>query len=175
MRGRDYCICPIDDGLLYVEFPNYNMLRNFLITQRWRGTAHLRTRHGYVPYFGGGIAFDARPLLLHGVKPLWFVEPGGDKARAVKQLLADGVYEDYWEAERHYGHQQYAAECEWEGPRKMWIDPAWIDHVWIAPTQPKRIGRPMKKLVKELQRFLPRGVPIYPDAPDPAGWKPCRA
>jgi hypothetical protein len=67
---KNYCFCPIRDGYLYVEVPNFDSLRNLLLTQRFRDEAHFRTLDGYVPYVGGGIAFYAPYLIMLGVKPL---------------------------------------------------------------------------------------------------------
>ena len=152
----DYCICAPRDGLLYVELPNYDSLRNLLLNQRFRDVAHFRTVDGSVPYYGAALAFDVRYLTLIGVKPLWYLRAGGNRARALQQLVADDVYVDVDEAYDFDGHH-YGDECEWEGPRGMRFNPRWIETVWIWP------GRATPAQLEQRQQeiaWLVPGAPI---------------
>ncbi len=158
---KHYCFCPADDGFLYVETPSYKYLLNLLLTQRWRGTAHLRTRHGRVPYSGGGIIFKAVNLYLRGVKPLWFLKNGGDYDIASEQLLAKGIYDDTWDTELHY-EEQYIKECEWKGPSGLQFDISDIDSIWIGlPTQR---SHDISKILAELSELFPE-IPILLEEP----------
>lgn len=158
---KHYCFCPADDGLLYVETPSYESLLTLLLQQKWRGTAHLRTRHGYVPYNGGGIVFKAVNLFLKGVKPLWFLKRGGDFETAVDQLIDDGVYKDEWEAESFY-EQQYIKECEWKGPIGMRFDLFDINYIWIGSSTQRSQNLP--RILEELSELFPE-VPISLEIP----------
>jgi hypothetical protein len=133
-KDRGYCICLPSDGLLYVDVPTAAHLGNLLLTQRFRGQAHFRTKHGHTPYSGGGIAFKYRPLLMRGVKPIWY--PKGDHDAAVTQLVEDGVYADEREAQQYHAQSGYASECEWMGPAGLRFDPSWIVFAWQNPRKP---------------------------------------
>lgn len=170
---RDYCICLPHDGLLYVEFPSYDHMRNLLLNQRFRGEAHFRTVDGYVPYYGAALAFDARALIvLADVRPLWYLRRGGNRRRAVTQLIADGYYADERDAHEYDGHH-YGDECEWIGPRGMRVDPHWIEAAWIWP------GRASAAELREREAELGWLIPAVPvergkPEPPPAGRRSCR-
>jgi hypothetical protein len=170
--ARDYCICPARDGLLYVEFPTYEAMRNLLLNQRFR-EAHFRTVDGYVPYYGAALAFDTRSLMVFaGVKPLWYPRKGGDRQRAMAQVVADGIYTDEHEAYDFQGHH-YGDECEWRGERGLRFDPSWIEHAWIWPGR----ATPAELAARqdEIAWLLPGvtvefGKPEFPEG----GRRPCR-
>lgn len=147
---RDYCICTPKDGRLYVEVPTGDHLANLLLTQRFRD-AHFRTQDGYVPYDGGGIAFKLRPLMLKGVTPIWYPKKGADKARAVAQLLEDGVYPNEREAYRRAFQKGYASECEWVGPKGLKFDASMVEFAWYNPSKP-----PSEVSLQAIQEALPR-------------------
>jgi hypothetical protein len=155
---RAYCICRPADGRLYVETPTTDSLRNLLITQRFRRDAHFRTRQGYVPYSGGGLAFSARYLTLKGVKPVWYLREKGNYKRALRQLVRDGIYADVHEAESF--HDVHPSECEWRGPKGMRFDPAQVKFAWAKK---RTLIRP----------WLPPKVPIGTSTPR-SGNSPCR-
>ena len=155
---RNYCFCPADDGLLYVEFPNADQLITLLLQQKFRNVAHFRTRHGYVPYSGGGIAFNAQSMYLKGVKPLWFLRSFGDYNYAIEQLIEDSIYQNKREAERHY-ESQYVKECEWKGPIGLRFDLNDVEFVWLGS---KKLKRDIKKEIKTL---FPN-IPILKEPPE---------
>jgi len=124
----DYCFCPPDDGLLYVELPEPMDVVTFLLQQRWRREPHLRTRHGYVPYNGGGVAFYFDALRMHGAVPTWYLD--GDYKTALQQLVEKGIYDNIRDAEIH--HNIYPEECEWVGPHRMSFSFDDIAFVWIS-------------------------------------------
>lgn len=162
----EYCFCPADDGLLYVEFPDFDHIMTFLLQQRFRRNAHFRTRHGYVPYFGGGIAFDARALYLKGVKPLWFLKKkDGNIQKAIDELIQDGIYQTRREADRHY-EAVYIDECEWLGPSRLWIDLKDIEYVWIGSRQPS------KKTLEDFNFLFPN-IKLKKTAPRSGLDNPC--
>jgi hypothetical protein len=171
--SRAYCLCPARDGLLYVEFPSYVHLRNLLLNQRVRDKAHFRTVDGYVPYYGAGLAFDARYLALAGVKPLWYLRGDASRQIAVEQLIKDGIYRDEDEAYEFDGHH-YGDECEWVGPSGMRFDPRWVEQVWVWPGRTPRVE--LEKHLEELAWLLP-GVPADLGKPEPpeGGRRSCRA
>jgi len=146
---KHYRLCAPEDGLLYVEVPTQNDLLNLLLQRRWRGRANLRTLHGYVPYYGGGIAFHFTDLLLKGVRPSWYCE--GDYRTALQQLVADGYFNSSLEAERF--HSIYPQECEWRGPAGMTFDLENIDHIWLG----RHVGDPLSQdqNVQILEQILP--------------------
>ena len=127
---RDYCICPVTDGLLYVDVPSFDHLSSLLLTRRFRKGAHFRAKGGYTPHAGGGIAFQHKPLLLRGVKPIWYRKEGGDRTVAIEQLIEDGVYGSQRDAERAQRQRGYADECEWQGPTGMKFEPGWVVFAW---------------------------------------------
>jgi len=180
-QKRVYCICYPLDGLLYVEVPNFESLRTLLIQQRFRRHAHFRTVQGYVPYGGGGVAFPASYLALLGVKPLWYMSsldrlramPGRQERhdKAIRELIADGIYEDEHEAFHYDGHQ-YGGECEWEGPPGMRFDPRHIAFVWFGY---ERRTYPAETRALFLRAILPPHVDILHEAPEKMwGPSPCR-
>jgi hypothetical protein len=173
---RLYCICPITDGKLYVDVPDTDHLLRLLATRRWRSTAHLHTIGGYVPYFGGAIAFHAEKLLLKGVKPHWFVRASTRRRgwthqaawrrhlEARRQVIEDGLYADEREADQF--HSGYAGECEWEGPSGLRFGPEDIADVYAASLDLRsKRGRLLKKLVP--------GVLVKKGLPQQVG-RPCR-
>lgn len=171
-NAKAYCLCPARDGLLYVEFPSYARMRNLLLNQRFRDEAHFRTVDGYVPYYGAALAFDARSLYLVGVKPLWYLHRNGDRAQAIEQLIADGIYDNEHEAYEYDGHH-YGDECEWWGPRGMRFDPRWIAQVWIWPGRTPRTE--LAERQDEMAWLLPR-VPVEfgkPEVPE-GGRRSCK-
>jgi hypothetical protein len=164
---KNYCFCPPADGLLYVELPTQNQLLTFLIQQKWRGRANLRTLHGYIPYFGGGVAFHFMNLYLRGVKPSWFCQ--GDYETAVEELIQDGIFKNHAEAELRYSI--YPAECEWVGPARLEFSLRDIDHIWLGGN----IGKPLQQveIVENLLTIFPE-LRIE-DPPEPLGrFNPCR-
>jgi hypothetical protein len=165
---KHYCFCPADDGRLYVETPTYKNLLTLLLQQKWRGTAHLRTQHGYVPYSGGGIAFKAINLFLRGVKPLWFLKKDGNYEIASDQLIAAGIYEDGWETETFY-EDQYIKECEWKGPTGLRFSMDDIDYIWIG--RPTQKTHNVSKILRELSELFP-GLPVSLETPSIAD-NPC--
>jgi hypothetical protein len=141
-RARGYHICVPQDSKLYVDVPTGDHLVNLLLNSQFRGAAHFRTESGRTPYSGGGIAFEFRPLALHGVQPIWYPKDL-DLSRSqtirdavVAQLVEDGVYADETEASRHYAQKSYASECEWLGEPGMRFDPSWIIFAWFNPRKP---------------------------------------
>jgi hypothetical protein len=118
--------------MLYVEVPTFEHLNSLLHTKIFRGTAHFRTQDGYVPYYGGGIAFNARSLVSNGIEPLWYLRKGGLYDRALYQLVEDGIYEDELTAEHHCGGG-YPRECEWAGPAGFRFEASWIVFAWYNP------------------------------------------
>ncbi len=155
---------PIDDGLLYVEVPTFESLQNLLLNQRWRNRAHLRTSCGYVPYFGGGIAFKAWNLIAKGVKPLWREAPGESPEEALSRIVkTTGFFEDENEALEHHAHC-YKKECEWRGPAGMEFSNSDIAFVWLGPTTVRKIGA--KEAKAQLRLFLPSRIPIREEAPE---------
>ena len=166
-KDRDYCICYPDDGLLYVEFPDFNHLQTFLIQQQWRGEAHLRTNSGRVPYFGGGVAFDFKRMVKKGVKPVWYPRKDGDQSLARQQLLDDGVYADDFEVQHYMQAGSYGNECEWLGPARLRFTLQNIKFIWFS-------GVPKKKpTAEELERFreiFPK-VKIRDEPPERTGEK----
>lgn len=177
---RAYRICPITDGKLYVYVPTFEHLLGLLSSRRWRSNAHLTTIAGYVPYFGGAIAFHAENLLLKGVKPLWSPRetPGWadrtiyrrNRALAIQQLLADGVYASRSEAESL--STGYPRECEWFGPRGFRFEPEDIAEVWAwgGPLNPVDLRSKKGRLLRSL---VPEGVPIRKGMPQRVG-QDCR-
>jgi hypothetical protein len=170
--ARDYCICPVVDGRLYVETPTFEALRTLLLQQRFRDVAHFRTAQGYVPYSGGGIAFPAMYLGMLGVKPLWYPRVRGTPmAEIIEQLVQDGIYADEWDAMEHEGHQ-YGDECEWEGPRGMRFDPRMIEFVWLGY---ERKTHPIETRVQSLRTILPAHVEVLREPPEKEyGPSPCK-
>jgi hypothetical protein len=164
MEGA-YHICPITDGLLYVEMPSFKGLITLLLQQKWRGLAHLRTREGYVPYSGGGIAFYAWNLILKGVKPIWYDVPGPSPPidEIIEYLVAKGIYEDWAEANWHNHQQGYASECEWRGPKGMRFDMTDVAYVWIGWSAKKK--HKMEHMIGRLRSFLPPHIPILLEQP----------
>jgi len=138
----------------------------------YRGdVAHFRTVQGYVPYTGGGIAFSALYLGILGVKPLWYPRSREVKTdKILEQLVADGIYEDAWDAWDHEGHQ-YGGECEWEGPSKMRFDPRMIEFVWLGY---ERRTYPIETRMFYLRSLLPEHVRILLEPPENTwGPSPC--
>lgn len=164
MNKRDYCFCPADDGLLYVEFRTASDLLNLLLQTQFRNVAHFRTRHGYVPYSGGGIAFNAQAMYLKGVRPLWFLKKNGNIEEAIDQLLADGIYKNEREIDKYY-ESQYVKECEWKGPSKLRFDLDDVEFIWIGPRESKR------DIVEEIEAIFP-DLEIVDQAPEKAD-NPC--
>jgi hypothetical protein len=167
----DVYICPITDGLLYVEVPNFEQLVTLLIQQRWRRVAHLRTKEGYVPYFGGGIAFNAWNMILKGVKPLWFRRRGGMRQleaflEAVEEAYQMGFYDDFHDAEMHNG-DPYPNECEWQGPSGLRFSTDDIEFVWVHWRVAEEIGPAVVK--RRLYEFLPRDIPVLLERPEGHG------
>lgn len=165
--GRAYCICWPTDGLLYVEVPSYDHLRNLLLTQKWRGDAHLRTKDGYVPYFGGGIAFSFTKMRMKGVHPVWYIRKGFTKQQAVAHLVEDGLFVSERDALRH-AEGDYPGECEWKGKKGLSFTPDAIEYVWLG----KRAGKPFDEAKAELHQFIP-DLDVRSEAP-PSGNSPCR-
>lgn len=170
MALKHYCICRPRDGLLYVEVPTFDHLRNLLLTQTFRDNAHFRTVDGSVPYMGGGIAFPFVYLRILGVQPLWYPVKGGDTRTAIKQLVEDDIYVDEWEAEDFAGHH-YHRECEWLGPRGLRFSLDAIEYVWLGPNRNEKLILERASLLREI---LPRSVPIQLEPPEPTGIMPCR-
>lgn len=167
MMEEHYHICPITDGLLYVEVPSFKSLMTLLLQQRWRGEAHLRTREGYVPYSGGGIAFYAWNLILKGVRPIWYdTKPRGQKLpidQIIEYLIHQGIYSDWGEAYDHNEQKAYANECEWKGPRKMRFDIEDVAYVWIGHLALRK--HPLQKMLDQLRSFMPPAIPILLEEP----------
>lgn len=164
---KNYCFCPVDDGTLYVETPDVDGLITLLLQQKFRNVAHFRTRHGYVPYIGGGIAFNAHAMYLKGVKPLWFLRPFGQYEIALDQLVNDGIFKNKREAERHY-ESQYIKECEWKGTRGLTFNLQDIDYIWIGPKKTKRKLADIKNQIHSIFPDL-----VISDEPPPRADNPC--
>ncbi len=167
---RGYCICPATDGLLYVQVPTFDHLLRFLTTRRWTGEAHLRTIDGYVPYFGGTIAFHAERLALKGVKPMWHRRFSDvSHGEADRQLLEDGVYVTLSEARKY--QSGYPQECEWVGPRGLRFEDADIAAVYVSEVrEPIDLRRGKGRLLKQ---FVPKGVPVKKGRPPRGFGKGC--
>lgn len=150
VEREHYTFCQPDDGLLYVEVPDFDHLQNLLITRRWRHDAHLKTLEGYVPYFGGGIAFHLHNLVLRGVRPLWY--PREDYEAALAQVLEDDLYADEFEAREFEENESFKNECEWRGPRGMTFQPEDVAFAWI-PDNPR--FQPSDEQLDRLREIMP--------------------
>lgn len=168
--SKPYCICFPHDGLLYVETPDFMHLRQLLMQQRFRGYAHLRTADGFVPYFGGGIAFHFPYLYMIGVKPIWYRKRTATLQEALSAVVADGFFASEDEADDFDGHN-YSDECEWRGPRGMRFSLAAIEYIWLGfRNEDYREG----ERLEILRQFVPENIPIVINKPEPTGHKPCR-
>lgn len=140
-----------------------------LLQQKWRGRANLRTLHGYVPYYGGGIAFKFPNLLFRGVKPSWYLK--GDYSVAIHQLVEAGYFDSTLDAERHYSH--YPNECEWFGPKGMRFDLNDIQYIWLGG----QVGHPYSadSILEMLNEILPDDILIRLEHPESLGAdNPCK-
>lgn len=166
---KPYCFCPPIDGNLYVELPSQNQLLTFLLQQKWRGKANFRTLHGYVPYFGGGVAFDFLSLFLRGARPSWYAVGRYDDA--VQALVEDGIFDTYLDAEMH--HSIYPQECEWTAPAGFRFSFDDIKFIWLG----EQVGSPLKTLqiLNYLEEILPSHVEIWDEPPPMLGNNnPCK-
>lgn len=166
---KDYCFCKSRDGFLYVETPSFDHLRNLILNQRFRDSAHFRTLDGFVPYLGGGAVFDVAYLRLLGVQPLWYLRKGGSYELAERQLLQEGIYADEHDVYKFNGHQ-YAGECEWLGKRGLRFDVKQIKAVWIGRGKDKRSVEERLGILAEL---LPKTVELWSEPLEATGVKPC--
>lgn len=145
---RDYHFCKPIDNLLYVEVPTIESLVTLVLQRKWRKTPHLRTIEGYVPYYGGGIAFNFYNLRLKGIRPSWYLISGGNYDKALEELLDDGIYADYREAMRNYS--TYPKECEWVGPPGMTFDLEDIEYIWLGHVSDMITIEEAKDLLSEI-------------------------
>lgn len=123
----------------------------------------MRTKDGYIPYDGGGIAFDFRRMRMKGVHPTWYRRDGYTSEEAMSQLIEDGIFNED-EVLEYQGNQSFSKECEWTGSRGMQFSPADIKYVWIGN---RKRTKPFDELRAELQEFMPKL--IVKDGPPPSG------
>jgi hypothetical protein len=153
-----YCICKPPDGLLYVQVPTFDQLVHLLLEQRFARDAHFHTSGGYVPYYGGALALDARYLGALGVRPLWYPKGGARDDQAIAEAVKDGVYADEGEALMHQGFRQYAGECEWTGPAGMRFDPKRVARAYVWGPAVEKSGRSLETALRAVQALAPRAI-----------------
>ncbi len=170
--SHSYCICRPPDGLLYVQTPSFDDLVHLLLEQRFRRLAHFHTSGGYVPYYGGALAFDARYLGALGVRPRWYRRGGARDDQAIAEAIADGVYADYNDAYSHQGNPGDVGECEWMGPHNLRFDPKRVTHAWAWGPAIDKSGRSLDVALRALQALAPRALVAEGRPPKTAN--PCK-